>query len=272
MKPLRMRIIGTGHNGQIISVQSAKVTIGSSRQCTVRLRSPHVAPMHCLILRGPNQCVVRRWTENTCLNHATFEDSPLRPGDRLTVGPIEMEILGDETYGEPIAASANQSADAEQIQSRWAELDANLRSLEHHRQQWQTTQAHDERSLVDRRQQLDEERREFDRRLEELENQRRQLDQQRSEIEERQLQLSQQQILLESEKSQFEQSRQQLDEQNSQLYQRQQQFEEQHGNASNSVSNTTSSWHRRAKIVHKAMNNKTACRKPRHGTPNSRPV
>ncbi len=114
--------------------------------------------------------MVRRWTENTCLNNATFEDSLLRPGDRLTVGPIEMEILGDESYGEPIAASTNQSPDIEQIQRRCAELEANLRSLEQQRDQWQTTPARDEQSLVDRHQ-LDEERREFDYRLSEFENQ-----------------------------------------------------------------------------------------------------
>jgi hypothetical protein len=221
-----MRICGTGHNGQIISVQSTKITIGSSRQCTVRLRSPYVAPVHCLILRGPKQCVVRRWTGNTCLNNATFEDSPLRPGDHLTVGPIELEILGDETSAEPIAAPANQSADVEQIQRRCDELEANLRSLEQQRDQWQTTPAPDEQSVAGRHQ-LEEERREFNYRLSEFENQQRYFGQQCFEFEARQLQLSQQQIQLETEKAQFEQSRQQLDEQTSQLHQRQQQFEEQ---------------------------------------------
>ncbi len=50
-------------------------------------------PLHCLIVRGPQATIVRRWSADTRLNGQAFTDAPLRPGDRLSVGAIELEVL-----------------------------------------------------------------------------------------------------------------------------------------------------------------------------------
>ncbi len=36
---------------------------------------------------------IRRWAPNTCLNGAGFTDARLEPGDRLYIGPVELEVM-----------------------------------------------------------------------------------------------------------------------------------------------------------------------------------
>ena len=59
----------------------------------MRLLARGVQPLHCLILRGRDATVVRRWGPDTRLNGQAFSDARLSPGDRLTIGPIELEVL-----------------------------------------------------------------------------------------------------------------------------------------------------------------------------------
>jgi hypothetical protein len=95
--PLKLRLRGAGRRGQLLQLHSAKVAIGSSPQSTLRLRFPGIAPMHCLILRGEQQTLIRRLSGDTRLNDATFDDAILRTGDRLGIGNVELEVVDDET-------------------------------------------------------------------------------------------------------------------------------------------------------------------------------
>jgi hypothetical protein len=90
---LVLRISGTSRDGQLVRLRSPKCTIGSGPSCTFRVRARGVRPVHCLILRGPTQTVIRRWSADTRLNGGAFTDAPLGPGDRLGVGPVEFEVL-----------------------------------------------------------------------------------------------------------------------------------------------------------------------------------
>jgi len=90
---LVLRIRGTSRDGQILRLQSAKCTIGSDRRCTLRLNAPGIRPVHCLIVRGRQTTIVRRWSPDTRLNGSEFADAQLSPGDRLGIGPIEMEVV-----------------------------------------------------------------------------------------------------------------------------------------------------------------------------------
>jgi len=106
---LTLRIRGTERDGQIVRLRAAKCTVGASPQCTLRLLAPGVGPLHCLIVRGAAGSVVRKWSPDTRLNGATFTDAPLFPGDRLGIGPLELEVLENLADGlpdqlEPLAA------------------------------------------------------------------------------------------------------------------------------------------------------------------------
>jgi hypothetical protein len=95
--PLKLRLRGGGRRGQLLQLHSAKVAIGSSPQSTLRLRFPGIAPMHCLIVRGQQQTLIRRLSGDTRLNDSTFDDAILRTGDRLGIGNVELEVVDDET-------------------------------------------------------------------------------------------------------------------------------------------------------------------------------
>ena len=91
----------------MIRLASTKCTIGSDVGCTLRLRAPGVDPLHCLILRGPRQTVIRRWSAATRLNDREFVDAPLNVGDRLGIGPLELEVVqGTESRLKPLRICA----------------------------------------------------------------------------------------------------------------------------------------------------------------------
>ena len=91
--PLVLRICGSPRAGQTIRLASTKCTIGSGEHCTLRIRARGVQPLHCILIRKAARTVVRRWATDTRLNGASFSDAPVDAGDRLTIGPIEFEIL-----------------------------------------------------------------------------------------------------------------------------------------------------------------------------------
>ncbi len=149
---LVFRVYGPASHGRVVRLKSPKCTIGAARDCTLRLRTVGVAPLHCLVLRGPAGAVVRRLSPDTLLNHGAFADAPLKSGDRLGLGPIELEVLG-------IGAEARQSPRIETTDAERAEPDARLDELDA------------------RGRELDEQHR---RRLAEQEETRRELDEQHS--------------------------------------------------------------------------------------------
>lgn len=94
-RPLRLKVIGTARHGQMVEIFSARLTIGSAPQCTLRLRAAGVGPLQCLIIREPSGPVVRSLSVDTLLNGERFREEPLHSGDRLQVGSIELELCDD---------------------------------------------------------------------------------------------------------------------------------------------------------------------------------
>ncbi len=90
---LVMSVHGGPRHGQIVRIRSPKCSVGSDQRCTLRLRARGILPMHCLIVRGSTAAYVRRWAPDTRLNGGGFDDAVLRPGDRLSVGPVEFTIV-----------------------------------------------------------------------------------------------------------------------------------------------------------------------------------
>lgn len=99
-----LSVHGGPRHGQIVRIRSPKCSIGSDRRCTLRLRARGVLPMHCLIVRGCAGTYIRRWSPDTRLNGGGFDDAALRPGDRLSVGPVEFTIIHTGNDFSPLAA------------------------------------------------------------------------------------------------------------------------------------------------------------------------
>jgi len=135
---LLLRVCGSSNDGKLIRLRSTKCSIGSSPQCTLRLRCPRFRPVHCLILRGPNATVVRSWAPETLLNGRRFSDAMLSPGDRLGVGPLELEVV---ELGRVIT---QQAASAEWQQQAWpSSAEQQAAPTEH----WPTAAAENESSF-----------------------------------------------------------------------------------------------------------------------------
>jgi len=113
--PLALRIHGTEHDGHIVRLSSDQCTIGSGDHCTLRLCAQGVGGLHCIVVRNPHGMTVKRLGPNTWLNGQKFQSAPLVSGDRLRVGTIEFEVLGDTTSRtDPPKQSANPSQDKRQ--------------------------------------------------------------------------------------------------------------------------------------------------------------
>jgi pSer/pThr/pTyr-binding forkhead associated (FHA) protein len=93
---LLLKIVGTARDGQIVRLTNRKCSIGSGPNCTLRLRARGVRPVHCLILRGPAGTVLRAWAPGTRVNGEIVSDAVLEPGDLVTIGPVEFEVLPPE--------------------------------------------------------------------------------------------------------------------------------------------------------------------------------
>jgi predicted nucleic acid-binding Zn-ribbon protein len=92
---LAFRIRGGDYDGRVVRIRAAKCTIGAAPDCTLRLSAAGVRPLHCVIFRGEAGSTVRRWSSDTQLNGRAFSDSLLMAGDRLQIGPVELEVLED---------------------------------------------------------------------------------------------------------------------------------------------------------------------------------
>ncbi len=112
---LTLRVRGSTYDGQMLRVNEPKCLIGSDSSCTVRLGSKAVDALHCLILRGHRETVVRRWSPNTRLNGNSFVDAKLAVGDRLAVGPVELEVVEDIRGDEPASTSAPADDDSDSL-------------------------------------------------------------------------------------------------------------------------------------------------------------
>src|SRR5262245_5244364 len=93
MGDLCLRVVGTSRHRQLVRLSAAKCTIGSAQGCTLRLLAAGIRPLHVLLMRGSRGMVARCWSHSTLLNGQRFSDALLVAGDRLRVGPVELEVL-----------------------------------------------------------------------------------------------------------------------------------------------------------------------------------
>ena len=90
---ITLQIVGGEHHGRTVRITAPKCTVGSAPGCTLRLRATGVAPLHCLILRGPNGVVVRRMADDARLNGREFDDAPLAANDQLEIGSVMFVVV-----------------------------------------------------------------------------------------------------------------------------------------------------------------------------------
>lgn len=172
--PLRLLLRAGRGQTKILNIDAAKCSIGSSPESTLQIVAPGLQPVHCLILRGENGTVVRRLSDDTFLNGTTFDDAHLNAGDRLSLGPVELEVLSSgSNSGNRMPAAQTGSlekltADFRRAQAQWRQryeqqelrlqeltrlLDERTQQLDAERAEWEEQQ----RKGCESRQGLDEE-------------------------------------------------------------------------------------------------------------------
>lgn len=144
---LVLRVRGSTRDGQIVRLQSPKCTIGSGTNCTLRLQADNVAAVHCLILRGSNRTVVRRWSPDTRLNGRNFTESDLQVGDCLSIGAIDLEVVETAQPGLP---NENLRDQQRTIDQQLAQIEVRLRSLDEQEAAWEARKAGLQQALDDR--------------------------------------------------------------------------------------------------------------------------
>lgn len=179
---LVLQICSPTRRGQIVRLKSHKCSIGSARNCTLRLAAGGIHPVHCLIARGRNATVIRCWAPDTLLNGRAFSDANLNVGDHLTVGPIEFEVLhtaSPETPETPETVPTQLSPDAEEQLLR---LSAEQESFQRDKQLWEKDSAAQLADLERCRAELESQRLELESKHAEIESKQAEFESQKNEI------------------------------------------------------------------------------------------
>ena len=87
LTPMRLQ-----HGVQEITLGEGKYRIGSSPECDVRLDAAGVADRHCEIQLENGAATVKPIDPKTWLNEGPVRRRPLRPKDRLALGPLEFTV------------------------------------------------------------------------------------------------------------------------------------------------------------------------------------
>ena len=124
---LVLRVCAGPQAGRVMRLSAGKCTIGSAPHCTLRLHGPGIEPVQCLVVNGRRQSIVRRWSAGVRLNDRAFDDCALEPGDRLTLGAVELQVLElPQQPTEPTRAARRLDHELAQCRERLTSLESRL--------------------------------------------------------------------------------------------------------------------------------------------------
>jgi hypothetical protein len=89
-----LRLLAGTDGERVISIPRGKHSIGSGPRCSLRLQYAGIQPLECLIVHDDEGLRVRRWSDATLVNGEPFDDVRLSAGDMLTLGPVDLEVVG----------------------------------------------------------------------------------------------------------------------------------------------------------------------------------
>lgn len=113
-----MQISGADRNGQQLVLKNRKSILGSHESCTVKLNSPTVQPVHCMIINGKKGTIVRNFHADTRINGHAFQDQWLEAGDAISVGSVDLtrqHQFGAHAVANEINSPSQATANAEEL-------------------------------------------------------------------------------------------------------------------------------------------------------------
>lgn len=132
LEPLRLTLRGGGCDGRTVTVRSETCVVGSGDDCNLRL-GPSAPEYVCELIRRADETTVRSRCVSALLNGEAFDEAALRPGDRLSVGQIDIVVEDERTSLEQARKARRTAARADARRSaRWdgALLVGELRRLQ----------------------------------------------------------------------------------------------------------------------------------------------
>jgi hypothetical protein len=106
----RLRLRRAGRPERVVEVREGKCSIGSSPRCQVQLPAGEAQPLQCLVTLEAGAATVTRWAAGVLFNGREFSKHALRAGDRLSIGPWELEWQSGAASGTAIPPSARRPA------------------------------------------------------------------------------------------------------------------------------------------------------------------
>jgi pSer/pThr/pTyr-binding forkhead associated (FHA) protein len=109
----KLVLLSAGLTGRTHELKGEKTTVGRVEDNMFQVAEPSVSSHHCEILLRGNDVVVRdlNSTNGTFINGEKIIESPLKPGQILRLGQIEMRLETGEG-GAPVPSGAVASAPA----------------------------------------------------------------------------------------------------------------------------------------------------------------
>ena len=115
-------IIESGkHQGKRLVLSEAKIIVGRSPECHIRLASAEISKQHCLLRSGPQGISVTDLgsRNGTFVNDQPItQETPLKPGDRLRIGPMELRVPARKPARAP-ASTASKSRISDDEIAHW---------------------------------------------------------------------------------------------------------------------------------------------------------
>lgn len=105
----KLVLLSAGMTGRTHELKADKTTIGRVEDNVFQIAEPSVSSHHCEILLQGNDVVVKdlNSTNGTFINGQKVSDSPLKPGQILRLGQIEMRLETDS--GAPAPKKLDQT-------------------------------------------------------------------------------------------------------------------------------------------------------------------
>ena len=95
----KLILLSTGARGAVYPLVEPKVALGRDDENAIQLEEPSISRRHAVLERMNGEYVLRdlHSSNGTFLNDELVQEAPLKPGDRLRLGDIELgyEAVGD---------------------------------------------------------------------------------------------------------------------------------------------------------------------------------
>jgi pSer/pThr/pTyr-binding forkhead associated (FHA) protein len=108
---LKLVVLAGAKQGLEIPLKKEKFLIGRAKECALRAGSEAISRRHCAIVRAGDQCTVRDLgsRNGTHVNDVRIsEETPLKVGDELRVGPLKFRVAPIVAAAAPTSAAKSR--------------------------------------------------------------------------------------------------------------------------------------------------------------------